>query len=89
MKVSNNDAAKAVGAFVHWAIGLPTVTLVGALCVFVLFVFATFWSNWTIVRRAGHPGPMSLMLYAPCLSLFFLLWFGLTRWPVQGAKRSS
>ena len=86
VKVFNDDAARAVGSFAHWAMGLPTVTLVSSGAVLFLLVLATYWANWTIVKRAGHPGPMSLMLYVPCVSVFFLLWFAFTRWPVQGAR---
>ena len=88
MKVFNDDAARVVGAFVHWGMALPTTAIVSTALVLFLFGVATFWADWTIVKRAGHPGAMSFMLYAPCLSLFFLFWFAFTRWPVQGGKRA-
>lgn len=85
LKGLSNENLRTLGAAGHWLLGLPP--LVVFVTVVVLFL-ATVWSNWVIVKRAGHPGCLSLFAFVPCANVVFLLWFAFTRWPVQGAKKA-
>ena len=86
MKTLTDEQFRWVGAAVHWLMRLPPMSLgIGFLVLFLVMV----WSNWTIVKRAGHPGCLSLMMFVPCLNVLFLLWFAFTKWPVQGAKNAK
>lgn len=41
---------------------------------------------WRIVRKAGYPGALSLLLLVPVLNIVMLWVFAFVRWPVEQGK---
>jgi len=54
----------------------------GVLIVALLIV-APFWR---ICEKAGFPGIVALLVFAPVINLIFLYWLAFTDWPSQRAN---
>jgi hypothetical protein len=77
-----NEAA-AVGFF---------VMLVGFLVGMILSVLLVVVPAWIVCKKAGLPGPLSLLLLVPVLNVFFFWILALINWPAlenRGQGRES
>ena len=55
-------------SFLHWFI------ILFALCIYIV-------PMWVIVRKAGYPGALSLLMLVPVLNIIALWFFAFSNWP--------
>ena len=54
--------------------------------IIVLFFVVLFqWPFWRIVRKAGFPAALSLLLLIPIVNIVVIWVFAFIKWPVEGA----
>jgi hypothetical protein len=83
-EVSGPDSlARALGFLVHRLLSLPPLASLSVLAVYGLLVFV---ANWTIVKKTGRPGCLSLLFYVPLANLVLLAVLAFVRWPVEGKR---
>ena len=52
--------------------------------IIVLFFIVLFqWPFWRIVRKAGFPGALSLLLLVPIVNVVVIWVFAFIKWPVE------
>jgi hypothetical protein len=69
-------------------IGLPELLILFIISLTLLPVLA--W--WKIFSKAGYPAALGLTMLIPGVSLFVLLWFAFSTWPIernQGVQEPS
>jgi hypothetical protein len=59
-------------------VGLLTLFVLAAT---VLYFFGLVW--WKIFSKAGHPGPLGLLMFVPFLNLIMLCVLAFGEWPIQ------
>jgi hypothetical protein len=53
----------------------------------VLVVFLVFqWPFWRIVRKAGYPGALSLLLLVPFVNIIVIWVFAFVTWPTEKTR---
>ncbi|MGD2134442.1 MAG: hypothetical protein PVI23_16750 [Maricaulaceae bacterium] len=57
------------------------------LLVVLAMIVVAIVANWKIFSKAGHPGPLSLLMIIPIVGLITYLWFAFSEWPVQKRLR--
>jgi hypothetical protein len=70
-------------------IGLPEL-LILVIIIFLFFLPVLAW--WKIFSKAGYPAGLGLAMLIPGVSLFVLLWFAFSTWPIernQGVQEPS
>ena len=60
-------------------IGLPELLILFIISLILLPVLA--W--WKISSKAGYPAALGLAMLIPGVSLFVLLWFAFSTWPIE------
>jgi len=48
-----------------------------------LVILVELYTNWRLIRRMGYPGPWSLFLWVPYVSVLFWAGIAFWRWPNQ------
>ena len=64
-------------------LGLPEL-LILVVIFLIYFVPALAW--WKIFAKAGHPGALGLIMLIPGVSVFVLLWFAFSTWPIERSQ---
>lgn len=81
----NNELARTVGWLAHRLLEVPPLVL---LSFSLAYLVLSIWAHWTIARRAGYSGCLSLLLLVPCINLIAIVLFAFCRWPIQGNKKA-
>lgn len=55
----------------------------GVLALLAVVLLVELWANWRLIRRMGYPGPWSLFLWVPYVSVLFWAGIAFWRWPNQ------
>lgn len=65
---------------------LPPVVMIGLLLVGGVITAVAFWQ---IMRKAGYPGVLGLLMLVPLVNYGVMLWVAFSEWPTQRRLREA